>query len=73
MKLLFGAADRFVVVYSSDAEVDAPQKAHVRHRRFSDWVEEHAPSWEPLRRIPNPHDTSETAADFHIFRRSSDA
>jgi hypothetical protein len=68
MHTLFGAADRFVVVYSSDRDEPAGLRgAHVRHRRFTTWVEEHLPGWRLAERIPN-----RTVADpeFFVYARA---
>jgi hypothetical protein len=53
MQHLFDAADRFVVVCSTDVdlELDVP---HRRHRRFSAWVDEHALDWERVVMFENP-------------------
>src|SRR5262249_56626361 len=38
LRSVFGAADRFVIVYSTNTDEQSPlQRAHVRHRRFSAW------------------------------------
>lgn len=44
MEHLFRAADRYVIVYSSDLD-DDPPAPHIRHRRFAAWVAEHRPDW----------------------------
>ena len=39
MKLLFDAADRYVIVYATNTNRRTPlDRAHVRHRRFTDWT-----------------------------------
>ena len=73
MQRLFDAAKRFVVIYSSN--YDAPPTAraeHVRHRRFTDWIDAHRPDWRLLAHIPNrfPYDAgngSGSEADFFFF------
>jgi SAM-dependent methyltransferase len=72
MRRLFAAATRCVVVYSSNREGDAGDGAHVRHRRFTDWIEAHAPGWRLLRQVANAHpyrgDWREGSfADFYIY------
>lgn len=70
MSDLFGLGRRFVVVYSSDAEIPDPA-GHVRHRSFSPWVQQKQPGWELLRKVANPFagvDPS-AVADFYIFGR----
>jgi SAM-dependent methyltransferase len=41
MNTLFAAAERFVIVYSTNAAQPADRKrpAHVRHRAFTEWIE----------------------------------
>lgn len=72
MRTLFGAAQEYVVIYSSDR--DEPQTAHVRHRQFTLWVHANAPGWRLLQHIPNRYpytgdnDTG-SLADFYIYGR----
>jgi SAM-dependent methyltransferase len=73
MRNLFHASTRMVVIYSSNevARTDVP---HVRHRRFTDWVEKNCPSFELISTIPNrypfdPTNPDQTSfADFYIYR-----
>lgn len=53
MARLFEHASRFVIIYSSneDKDVKAP---HIRHRRFSDWIDKHAKGWELIQKVENP-------------------
>ena len=74
MNALFGAASRFVIVYSSNK--DEQSAPHVRHREFTKWVEKNKKGWVLREMIPNrfpydpasPHETS--LADFYLFERS---
>lgn len=51
MNRLFGAAKKFVIIYSSNRdEHGAP---HVRHRRFTPWVRVHQPEFELVDVIEN--------------------
>jgi hypothetical protein len=74
MGQLFDHALRFVVIYSSNYDAMTPDP-HVRHRRFSDWVEQRAPDWQRVLHVPNPypfdpHAPEDTSfADFHVFAR----
>lgn len=69
LRHLFGAATRFVAIYSSDAELPDPAR-HVRHRAFTPWVEAHAPGWRLLSRVDNPHPDLEGAvAGFAFYER----
>jgi hypothetical protein len=76
MSHLFAVAERFVVIYSSNMEQRDTER-HVRHRRFTDWVERQADEWTLMSTIPNrypfdPDQPDETSfADFYIYRRLS--
>lgn len=78
MQLLFSAARRFVIIYSSDADVPVSAEApHVRHRCFSTWVAINAPAWRLRERIENrfPFDGDgerSSRADFYVYERRSD-
>jgi len=76
MRQLFGAADRFVAIYASNYADDRyVPGSHVRHRKFTDWVAEHAPEWEQTDYIKNRYpvgadDGEDTSfADFYFFTR----
>lgn len=73
LRALFGAARRYVVIYSCDDDQPVPARdAHVRRRRFSPWIAAHAPAWKRIARIPNPHPWhgdvhTGSWSDFHIY------
>jgi len=73
MRRLFAAATRYVVIYASNrAETGQSEGLHVRHRRFSDWVDAEQPGWVLLRHVPNAHPfrgdyRSGSYADFFIY------
>ncbi len=74
MRHLFGAARRYVVIYSSNS-TEGPATTHVRHRRFSDWVEAHMPGWTLVETIPNRYPfqgdaTTGSISDFFIYRKA---
>lgn len=72
MRQLFESARRFVIVYSSDMDQSWPQ-GHVRHRRFTRWVERNKPEWFlfSTRKNTYPYDPAEpertSFADFYVF------
>lgn len=77
MEALFSAAHRFVIIYSSNYDEPEDQRtgADVRHRKFTDWVDENmAPSWKQVEFVANdfpfvPSDPDNTSlADFYVFR-----
>ncbi|MDR3155324.1 MAG: FkbM family methyltransferase [Deltaproteobacteria bacterium] len=55
MRDLFGAAERFAVVYSTnvDAEAGTGPAAHTRSRRFTGWVTANLPGWKLAGFLPN--------------------
>jgi SAM-dependent methyltransferase len=77
MRRLFGAAERFVVVYCSDVDRPIqPSSPHVRHRNFSTWVMRHIPSFQLIRKVDNRYrDGRKTRqghsspSDFFIYER----
>lgn len=73
MRDLFSVARRLVVVYSSDGE-DESEWPEVRHRHFTQWVEEFAPDWQLRERIPNRHpyvlgDVDSSWSDFYVYQK----
>lgn len=78
MDRLFAAAERHVIIYSTNHDESYGPGVHVRHRNFTSWVSQNAKSWNLLDRIANPHKPtasdadrkSSSPADFYIFRRS---
>lgn len=77
MRRLFQAATRHVIIYSSNKiEQDDVVVAHVRHRRFTDWVDQHMPAWPLHQHIPNRYPYHKdpingSFADFYIYTRQS--
>jgi hypothetical protein len=77
MRHLFSAGRRFVIVSSSNVELEG-QSPHVRHRRFTRWVEENAPEWELVDTVMNPYHRGADAVtsipkDFYMFGRRTEA
>lgn len=74
MQRLFDSADRFVIVYSSDAEPAAPTAPHVRHRHFTRWIAGHRPRWRLCAHVPNRHPfggdlATGSCSDFFVYCR----
>lgn len=75
LRSLFGAATRFVAVYSTNR--DAPDDAglaHVRHRHFSKFVESELRSWKLARNEKQPQAysgdiTESSMAEFFLFEK----
>lgn len=67
MQHLFAAAKRFVVVYTTNTEF--PHTApHVRHRRFSSWVDSNCPQWRLIQTERGANSGLERA-DFFVYGR----
>lgn len=64
---LFAAGDRFIVVYSTNSEV-ADGAAHVRHRRFTAWVDGNCPQWRQIGVVQGPN-VGPGRADFFVYER----
>jgi len=68
LRQLFSAATRYVIIFSSDT--DAQTAPHVRHRRFTPWVQANLAGWHLTQRIENPlarQASTDTLADFYIY------
>jgi cyclopropane fatty-acyl-phospholipid synthase-like methyltransferase len=76
LRTVFGAATRFVVIYSTNR--DAPDDAglpHVRHRRFTDFVDRELSGWKLLRNEKQPREysgdiTESSLAEFYLFEKA---
>jgi hypothetical protein len=77
MRSLFEASSRHVIIYSSNEDADAVR--HVRHRRFTRWIEDNKPDFVLTERVPNayPFDKDDpdnsSLADFYFFERARPA
>lgn len=75
MRTLFAAAERYVIIYSSDTDDNSGHDGvHVRHRNFTKWVELNVPDWKLVTRVPNRYPykgdfTTGSFADFFVFER----
>jgi len=75
MERLFSSSNRFVIVYSSNTDDNRDNRArHVRHRKFSEWVERAQPQWRLIRYIKNKYpfegdNRKGSMSDFFIYER----
>jgi hypothetical protein len=65
---LFAAGQRLVVIYSTNMDIGGTAP-HVRHRRFTPWVEAARPEWRLAQVTPGPN-TERARADFFVYERS---
>lgn len=63
---MFATADRYVIIFSSNHEERAPE-IHIRHRRFTAYVEEEFPEFELVDHVENPFE--ERVSDFYVYAR----
>ncbi|MHC4617634.1 MAG: methyltransferase domain-containing protein [Planctomycetota bacterium] len=76
MRRLFDSSSRFVIIYSSNKdEQEKLQAPHVKHRKFTDWIDENICGWKLLRHIPNMYPykgnvNEGSFADFYICQKS---
>jgi len=65
MKHLFGAGQRYVVIYATNMEMHGmvPQ---VRHRQFTSWVEKNGAQWQ-LTQVAHGSDSGPGRADFFVY------
>jgi hypothetical protein len=75
MSDLFEATHKYVIVYSSDYVNSDYDASHVRHRRFTDWVESNQTDFHLIKKLPNIYPYEETdpdntsLSDFYFFER----
>jgi len=75
---LFFMAKQYVIIYSSNTEDSRLSQAqHVRHRKFTDWVDTNAKKWKLEKKIKNKFglkedliDIDESPADFYIYKKT---
>ncbi len=77
MRVLFEAADRFVIVYSSNFDDDHRNDgAHVRHRKFTKWIDDNIQNFRLIKHLPNRYPFSGdyikgSFAEFFFYERTS--
>jgi SAM-dependent methyltransferase len=68
LRHLFAAGRRLAVIYSTNMEI-SDTAPHVRHRRFTPWVEANCPEW-TLTEVTRGPNTSFARADFFVYQRA---
>lgn len=77
LRSLFRAADRLVVIYSSNGPIRLPTGAHERHREFTSWVGANCPDWHLIEEIRSDEQTErlrtgvedEGAVHFFVYSK----
>jgi hypothetical protein len=74
MEVLFKSSERFVIIYSSNTNDNQGNEAtHVKHRKFSEWIEQNEVGWRLKEYIPNRYPCMSgkgSFADFYIYEKS---
>jgi hypothetical protein len=75
MKKLFDASSKYIIIYSSN-KTKKTVASHVRHRKFTPWVEQNRPKWKLLKFIPNRYlyagnNDAGSFSDFYIYKKGS--
>ena len=69
MKHLFIVSNKFVIIYSSNAENDNMYLApHCRNRQFSEWIKLNLPGWKLIKKIKNRY-PNESNSNFYIYKK----
>lgn len=76
MEKLFATSIKYVIIYSSNATEDefTTIVPHVKHRKFTNWVEQNTPNFKLIEHIPNKYPFNgdnliSSFADFYIFQK----
>ena len=76
MNRLFTASNKYVIIYSSDDETfnEGSTAPHVKHRKFTSWVDHNFPEFKLIEKIPNEFPfngdfNTSSQADFFIYKR----
>jgi len=76
MNQLFQASNKYVIIYASNKNENPVEAVHVKHRKFTEWVNNHITSFKLIKHIPNKYPWNgneyETSfADFFIYEKTS--
>ncbi len=68
MKNLFDKATTYVIIYSTNINLNNSKAKHIRHRKITEYIRKNFPKWELIDHIPNkyPHLSK---ADFFIYKK----
>jgi hypothetical protein len=75
MKSLFSSSLKYVVIYASNYDDNsANSAAHVRHRKFTNWIDLNLKGWILINYTPNRYPISQygnkgSFADFFVYKK----
>jgi len=76
MRILFESSNQYVIIYSSDSDDNRGYEGtHIRHRKFTEWIQRNAPHWKLIEHIPNKYPSQSgygrgSFADFFIYTKA---
>lgn len=65
---IFDAATKYVILFSSNHTESTPE-LHIRHRRFTDYVEEYFPNFSLIEKVENEYE--ERHSDFYVYEKQA--
>jgi trans-aconitate methyltransferase len=76
MQRLFDSSTKYVIIFSSNTNDNSGNSVkHVKHRKFTDWVDNYRSNWKLEKYLPNKYpvtpgvSSSETSfSDFYIYK-----
>ncbi len=76
MNTLFKASKKYVIIYSSNTNDNQLSSVHVKHRKFTEWIENNQQKFKLIEHIPNQYpfdgDGKKTSfADFFIYEKQN--
>jgi len=76
MTQLFKSTNKYVIVYSSNTNDTSLNAPHVKHRKFTDWVERNQLEFKLIQHIPNIYPFNgngevTSCADFYIYEKKA--
>lgn len=77
MQKLFNSSKKFVIIYSSNGGIRGNLAAHLKDRKFTDWIETNKKNFEFVLKVNNPykyHDSLDdpentSMSDFYVYKR----
>jgi hypothetical protein len=78
MCILFNSSDRFVIIYSSNTDVNKHADSHVKHRKFTMWFKANAAGWSLDCRVANRYPykgdfKKGSLAEFYFYEKTPSA
>jgi 2-polyprenyl-3-methyl-5-hydroxy-6-metoxy-1,4-benzoquinol methylase len=72
MKNLFNSSSSYVIIFSSNEDRKPNYfQPHIRHRRFTQWIDQYILDWKLILKIENPFKKSikGSFSDYYIYKR----